>query len=206
MFSNNNATSIFTNGHCAIITKRTFWKLHIHKDSLLVRDSLLATKPGSWFVAQVGAIVRRVFHPARKLVRFSLLKFPNIPNSIFGSGPQWGSVSYRPSAFPCCETLLLLLQCSSGLSSSAAAAAAATTSAISIHNVKYGSKPTRTFSKQENLITARKQQFMAYLTSQLSSYQYTSQIWKQSIKDLGERSSVYRHRFCIWCGITMVKP
>ena len=30
-----------------------------------------------------GAIVRRVFHPTRKLVRFSLLKCPSIPNSIF---------------------------------------------------------------------------------------------------------------------------
>ena len=28
-----------------------------------------------------GEIVRRVFHPTRKLVRFSLLKFPSIPNS-----------------------------------------------------------------------------------------------------------------------------
>ena len=40
-------------------------------------------------------LVGRVFHPARKLpIRFSLLKFPLIPNS------SWGSVSYRPSASP----------------------------------------------------------------------------------------------------------
>ena len=30
---------------------------------------------------RAGAIVRRVFHPTRKLVRFSLLKCPSIPNS-----------------------------------------------------------------------------------------------------------------------------
>ena len=29
----------------------------------------------------VGSRVRRVFHPTRKLVRFSLLKCPSIPNS-----------------------------------------------------------------------------------------------------------------------------
>ena len=41
-------------------------------------DSLLVRKPG-W----PGAIVRRVFHltDTRKLVRFSLLKYPSIPNS-----------------------------------------------------------------------------------------------------------------------------
>ena len=35
----------------------------------------------SWVRAPAGAIVRRVFHPTRKLVRFSLLKCPSIPNS-----------------------------------------------------------------------------------------------------------------------------
>ena len=35
----------------------------------------------SWVRAPAGAIVRRVFHPTRKLVRFSLLKFPSILNS-----------------------------------------------------------------------------------------------------------------------------
>ena len=44
-------------------------------------------------------IVRRVYHPTRKLVRFSLLKCPSIPNSKFGTmSSSWGSVSYRPSA------------------------------------------------------------------------------------------------------------
>ena len=35
----------------------------------------------SWVRAPAGAIVRRVFRPTRKLVRFSLLKCPSIPNS-----------------------------------------------------------------------------------------------------------------------------
>ena len=35
----------------------------------------------SWVRAPTGAIVRRVFHPTRKLVRFSLVKCPSIPNS-----------------------------------------------------------------------------------------------------------------------------
>ena len=35
----------------------------------------------SWVRAPAGAIVKRVFHPTRKLVRFSLLKCPSLPNS-----------------------------------------------------------------------------------------------------------------------------
>ena len=35
----------------------------------------------SWVRAPAGAIVRRVFHRTRKLVRFSLLECPSIPNS-----------------------------------------------------------------------------------------------------------------------------
>ena len=46
----------------------------------------------SWVRAPAGAIVRRVFHPAKKLVRLSLLKCPSIPNSKFGSRPR-GEVS-----------------------------------------------------------------------------------------------------------------
>ena len=41
--------------------------------SLGVRE-VVGSRPG-------GAMVRRVFHPTRKLVRFSLLKCPSIPNS-----------------------------------------------------------------------------------------------------------------------------
>ena len=50
----------------------------------------------SWVRTPVGPIVRRVFHPARKLARFPLLKCPSIPNS--GSRP-----CYRPSASPSYE-------------------------------------------------------------------------------------------------------
>ena len=32
-----------------------------------------------------GNSIRTVFHPTRKLVRFSLLKCPSIPNSKFGN-------------------------------------------------------------------------------------------------------------------------
>ena len=54
--------------------------------------------------ARPGAIVRRVFHPTRKLVRFSLLKCPSIPNSKFGTTySPWRSVSYRPFASPSYE-------------------------------------------------------------------------------------------------------
>ena len=35
----------------------------------------------SWVRALAGEIVRRIFHPTRKLVRFSLLKCPSVPNS-----------------------------------------------------------------------------------------------------------------------------
>ena len=56
-----------------------------------VLDSLLVMKSGCvggrGFAPQPGAIVKRVFHPARKLVRFSLLKCPSISNSKFGSRP-----------------------------------------------------------------------------------------------------------------------
>ena len=48
-------------------------------DSLLVRKSGCAG--GRGFAPPAGATVRRVFHPTRKLVRFSLLKCPSIPNS-----------------------------------------------------------------------------------------------------------------------------
>ena len=47
--------------------------------SLLVMKSGCAV--GRGFTPRAGAIVRRVFHPTRKLVRFSLLKCPSIPNS-----------------------------------------------------------------------------------------------------------------------------
>ena len=55
---------------------------------------------GRGFVPTAEAIVRRVFQPARKLVRFSLLKCPSIPNS---KSSMWGSVSYGPSASPSYE-------------------------------------------------------------------------------------------------------
>ena len=44
---------------------------------------LLFYRGRSWVHASTGAIVRRVFHPARKLVRFSLLQWPYILNSEF---------------------------------------------------------------------------------------------------------------------------
>ena len=48
----------------------------------------------SWVRATAGAIVKRVFHPAKKLVRFSLLNSEVVPV---------GSVSYKPSASPSYE-------------------------------------------------------------------------------------------------------
>ena len=56
-----------------------------------------------WIRASARAIVRSVCHPAKKLVRFSLLKCPSIPNSKFGSRPHGGSVGYRPSSSPSYE-------------------------------------------------------------------------------------------------------
>ena len=58
-----------------------------------------------WVRTPPGAVVRKVFHRARILVRFPLLKCPSTPNYKFGS-PQWGSVScimIRPSASPSYE-------------------------------------------------------------------------------------------------------
>ena len=49
-------------------------------------------------------IVRRVFHPTRKLVRVSLLKCPSIPNSKFCTTySSWRSESYKP---PSCVFVL----------------------------------------------------------------------------------------------------
>ena len=49
-----------------------------------VWDSLIVMKyacaGGRGFAPRPGAIVGRVFHPTRKLVRFSFLKCPSIPN------------------------------------------------------------------------------------------------------------------------------
>ena len=68
-----------------------------------VWDSLLVMKPGEGgrgFAPQPGAILRRVFRPARKLVRLSLLKCPSIP---YSKSSPLGSVTYRPSASPSYE-------------------------------------------------------------------------------------------------------
>ena len=69
-----------------------FWdciNIQIHETSLWPNESgvgLLACFEvwvcgRSWVRAPAGAIVRRVFHPTRTLVRFSLLKCPSVPNS-----------------------------------------------------------------------------------------------------------------------------
>ena len=42
---------------------------------------------GRGFAPPTGEIIRRVFHPARKLVRFSHLRCPSIQNSKFGNRP-----------------------------------------------------------------------------------------------------------------------
>ena len=75
----------FKNWLCCLSVALDLYEIHaeVRKFALFQVICYLMVLPRkhcgrSWVRAPAGAIVRRVFHPTRKLVRFSLLKCPSI--------------------------------------------------------------------------------------------------------------------------------